>query len=42
MFKAEKFDFDAWAKFFKEDGVKYVIPIAEHHDGFAIYKTSIS
>jgi alpha-L-fucosidase len=37
LFKAEKFDADAWIALFKAAGAKYVIPIAEHHDGFAMY-----
>ncbi|MDR2863719.1 MAG: alpha-L-fucosidase [Puniceicoccales bacterium] len=37
LFKAEKFDATEWVALFKEAGVKYVIPIAEHHDGFAMY-----
>jgi alpha-L-fucosidase len=41
MFKAERFDPRAWAGLFKEAGAKYVVPVAEHHDGFAMYDCSI-
>jgi alpha-L-fucosidase len=42
MFKAEHFDPDAWARLFKESGAKYVIPVFEHHDGFAMYASRLS
>jgi alpha-L-fucosidase len=42
MFKAEKFDPDQWADLFKRSGARYVVPVAEHHDGFAMYKTALS
>ena len=42
LFKAEKFDPAAWADLFEEAGAKYVIPVAEHHDGFQMYKSEIS
>ena len=42
MFKAERFDAAAWARLFKEAGAKYVVPVAEHHDGFAMYDSGLS
>jgi len=42
MFKAEKFDAGEWAKLFKESGAKYVIPVAEHHDGFSMYDSDLN
>jgi alpha-L-fucosidase len=42
MFKAEHFDPAAWARLFKDAGAKYVVPVAEHHDGFAMYDSGLS
>jgi alpha-L-fucosidase len=42
MFKAEKFDPQAWATLFKESGARYVVPVFEHHDGFAMYDSDLS
>ncbi len=42
MFKAEKFSADEWAELFSEAGAKYVVPVAEHHDGFQMYKSELS
>ena len=40
MFKAERFNPAEWAKLFKEAGAKFVVPVAEHHDGFPMYDYS--
>lgn len=42
LFKAEHFDPNAWAKLFREAGARYVVPVAEHHDGFAMYDSKLS
>src|SRR5215469_16028587 len=42
MFKAEHFDPAAWARLFNESGAKYVVPVFEHHDGFAMYDSGLS
>ncbi|TYK67464.1 alpha-L-fucosidase [Colwellia echini] len=40
MFKAEKFDADKWLTVIKNSGAKYIVPVAEHHDGFSMYDNS--
>ncbi len=42
MFKAEKFSAEEWVSLFKRGGIKYVMPVAEHHDGFPMYKTALN
>ncbi len=42
MFKAEKFDADEWMALFKAAGAKYVVPVAEHHDGFSMYDSDLN
>lgn len=42
LFKAEKYQPAEWIKLFEAAGAKYVVPVAEHHDGFQMYKSEVS
>jgi alpha-L-fucosidase len=42
MFKAEKFDADAWALLFKRAGARYVVPGAQHHENFAMWDSEVT
>jgi len=42
FFKGERFDASVWMKLFKDAGARYVMPVAEHHDGFQMYKSDLS
>lgn len=42
MFTADAFDPDEWADIFQDAGAKYVVPVAEHHDGFQMYNSELS
>lgn len=42
LFKAESFAPEKWAELFQRAGAKYVVPVAEHHDGFQMYKSELS
>jgi len=41
-FKAEQFDAKEWIDLFAEAGAKYVVPVGEHCDGFAMYDSKIT
>jgi len=41
-FKADKFDSKASADLFRKSGAKFVIPVAEHHDGFPMYNSDLT
>jgi alpha-L-fucosidase len=42
MFTAAKFDPDQWAELFRKAGARYVMPTAEHHDGFALWDSALT
>jgi len=42
MFKGERWDPAEWVELFKAAGARYVVPVAEHHDGFAMYGTEFT
>lgn len=42
LFKAENFDPEYWSEVFAQSGARYVVPVAEHHDGFQMYDSDIS
>ncbi|MFB5662811.1 alpha-L-fucosidase [Alteribacillus sp. HJP-4] len=42
MFQAEHFRPGEWAELFDKAGARYVMPVAEHHDGFQMYNSDIS
>jgi alpha-L-fucosidase len=41
-FKAEKWDPEEWAELFQKAGARYIAPVAEHHDGFAMWDSDIT
>ncbi|MFB5762891.1 alpha-L-fucosidase [Paenibacillus medicaginis] len=41
-FTAENFDPEVWADLFKSAGAAFVVPVAEHHDGFGMYDCPFS
>jgi alpha-L-fucosidase len=42
QFTAEHFDADEWASLFKKSGAKFAGPVAQHHDGFAMWKSTVN
>ena len=41
-FNPVKFDADAWVRFAKDAGFKYIVITSKHHDGFALFDSKVS
>lgn len=42
LWTMENFEPDEWVRLFKEAGADYIVPVAEHHDGFQNYRSEFS
>jgi alpha-L-fucosidase len=42
MLTAQNYDANAWAELFKKSGAKFIMPVAEHHDGFPMYDSDVT
>ena len=42
QFEAKRFDPDAWVTLFAQAGARYIVPVAEHCDGFAMYDSEVT
>jgi alpha-L-fucosidase len=42
MFTAEHFDAAEWADLFKKSGARFAGPVAQHHDGFAMWGSKVN
>jgi alpha-L-fucosidase len=42
LFTAKKYDPGEWAALFARTGARYVVPVAEHHDGFAMWDSDVT
>lgn len=41
-FEAPSFDAGEWSRIFRSSGAQFVVPVAEHHDGFAMYDSDLT
>lgn len=41
-FTGSRFDAEEWMSLIERSGAKYVVPVAEHHDGFAMYASGLT
>jgi alpha-L-fucosidase len=42
LFRGERFDANAWVDLFAQAGARYVVPVAEHCDGFPMYDSAVT
>ncbi|WP_233243987.1 alpha-L-fucosidase [Tamlana fucoidanivorans] len=42
MFTAQYFDAEDWADLFQQTGAKFAGPVAQHHDGFAMWDSDVN
>jgi alpha-L-fucosidase len=42
FFNPVHFDADAWVRQFKAAGARYIVITSKHHDGFAMFKSTVS
>ncbi len=42
QFNPVKYDPEAWAKFAKQAGMKYIVITSKHHDGFALFPSAVT
>lgn len=42
LWTMENFNAKDWVDLFKKSGAQYVVPVAEHHDSYALYESSIT
>ncbi|RZU41500.1 alpha-L-fucosidase [Edaphobacter modestus] len=42
LFKPDKYHAEEWISLFQRAGARYVVPVAEHHDGFPMYRSELT
>ena len=42
QFTAERFDADKWLSILKDCSADFIMPVAEHHDGFKMYRSELN
>jgi alpha-L-fucosidase len=42
LFTCEKFNADEWADLFQKSGARFVVPTAQHHDGFSLWDSAVN